>query len=271
MLQGSFETFDFAEVLGMLARKAQTGKLRLHSGSSIVDVYLDNGRLTHTEMADHGAAMQVADTRARLGEACFEVLRWDHGSFEFHPSVVPPASRQLDAPVEEVIATARELLEEWVHIEAIVPNLEVQPSLARELSTDEVTIDRQAWTLLIAIDGRRNGQALGRMLGLSPYETGRLLARMVRDGLVDLNTNRPKVTVSAPTRGTSITPGVRVPGRGIVRTGPMTPAGAPVEPEPAAPHGPDTVAPEGPEKGGPLSPAEARDQPKAHIPRSPAE
>lgn len=212
MLQGSFDTFDFAEVLGVLAEKRQTGRLRLHSGPASVDLYLTGGKLVHAESVDHGSPPRVAGTRSRLEEACFEVLRWDHGSFEFQPAVAPQASRGLDATVESVLDGARRRLEVWDRVESIIPSMDVQPRLARELRAKEVVIDQQAWRVLAAIDGRRSVQALARILSISAFELCQLLSRMVNDGLVEVN-HRPKVAIAPPVKARTGTSGaVRVDG-----------------------------------------------------------
>jgi hypothetical protein len=197
MLQGSFDTFDFAEVLGVLAQKHQTGKLRLHSGLASVDLYLAGGRLVHAESVDHGSPPRVAANRSRLEEACFEVLRWDHGSFEFHPGVAPQSSRGLDASVDSVLEGARKRLEVWDRVESIIPSMDVQPRLARELGSRQVVIDQQAWRVLAAIDGRRTVGTLARVLSISAFELCQLLSRMVNDGLVEVN-QRPKVAIAPP-------------------------------------------------------------------------
>ena len=196
MLQGSFDTFDFAEVLGVLSEKGQSGKLRLHSGPASVDLYLSDGRLVHAESVDHGSAPRVASSRNRLEEACFEVLRWDHGTFEFQPGVTPQSPRGLDATVESVLEGARRRLEVWERVESIIPSLDVQPRLARELSAKEVVIDQHAWRVLAAIDGRRTVQALARVLSVSTFELCQLLSRMVADGLVEVN-HQPKVAIAS--------------------------------------------------------------------------
>lgn len=212
MLQGSFDTFDFAEVLGVLSEKHQTGRLRLHSGPASVDLYLTSGRLVHAESVDHGSPPRVAASRARLEEACFEVLRWDHGSFEFQPGVAPQSSRGLNAAVDSVMEGARQRLEVWERVESIIPSMDVQPRLARELRAKEVVVDQQAWRVLAAIDGRRSVQALSRVLSISAFELCQLLSRMVNDGLVEVN-HRPKVAIAPPVKGRAGTSGaIRVDG-----------------------------------------------------------
>ena len=228
MLQGSFDTFDFPEVLAMLCRKNQSGKLRMHSGASQVEIYLADGRLTHAESSDHGIPVRVAESTDRLEEACFEVLRWDHGSFEFHPDAVPNSGRNLDASVESVISGARRRVEEWDRVQRIIPSLEVQPRLVPALGRDEVTITRAAWRILAALDGRRNGIALARTLGLSHFEISFALAELVSQGLVAVNT-LPKVTIASPVGG-------RSPGESKVRLPRTNTAGrGPVAETPAAP------------------------------------
>jgi len=197
MLQGSFDTFDFPEVLGMLSRKRQSGKLRMHCGSAVVELYLAEGRLTHAESSDHGIPVRVADSRPRLEETCFEVLRWDHGSFEFYPNAVPSSGRNLDAPVDSVLSGARRRVEEWERVQLIIPSLDVQPRLVNDLAAAEVTISRPSWRILATVDGRRNGIALARTLGLSHFELSFALAGLVSAGLVEVST-RPKVSIAPP-------------------------------------------------------------------------
>ncbi|HVA43737.1 MAG TPA: DUF4388 domain-containing protein [Acidimicrobiales bacterium] len=210
MLQGSFDTFDFPEVLGMLSRKCQSGKLRMHCGSAVVELYLAEGRLTHAESSDHGIPVRVADSRPRLEETCFEVLRWDHGSFEFYPNAVPSSGRNLDAPVDSVLSGARRRVEEWERVQLIIPSLDVQPRLVSDLAAAEVTISRPSWRILAAVDGRRNGIALARTLGLSHFELSFALADLVSAGLVEVST-RPKVSIAPPSGRTPGLSKVRLP------------------------------------------------------------
>ena len=242
MLQGSFDTFDFPEVLAMLARKSQTGKLRLHSGTSQVEIYLSEGRLTHAESSDHGIPTRVAESRDRLEEACFEVLRWDHGSFEFHPNATPSSDRNLDASAESVIAGARRRVEEWDRVQQIIPSLEVAPRLVPELGPDQVTVSRSAWRILAALDGRRNGIALARTLGLSHFEISFALAELVALGLVVIKAP-PKVTIAPPTAGREAGQSkVRLPRTNTAGRGPVADT-SPVASEPTSEEGAEDAEP----------------------------
>lgn len=211
MLQGSFDTFDLAEVLGILARKNQTGRLRLHSGSTVVDLFLHDGRLVRGETTGNGSSTRVADNATRLEEACMQVLRWDHGTFEFQGGSAPGTSPGLDAEVEEVLAGAQRRLEEWERVMSVVPSLDVVPRMAARIEPPEVSVDRDSWRLLAALDGRRNGHALCRALGMTPYEVSRILSDLVGQGLVDMGAS-PRVAIAPRMAGPAGDAGpVRVP------------------------------------------------------------
>ncbi|HZU71890.1 MAG TPA: DUF4388 domain-containing protein [Acidimicrobiales bacterium] len=251
MLQGSFETLAFPEVLGMLASKRQSGRLRLHSGTSAVDLYLDGGRIAHAEATAHGSPSRVAESIAQLEEACFEVMSWDHGTFEFHPGQRPASSRGLGAEVEAVLEGARRRAKEWATVRARVPSLDVTPKLVSELAVEEVVVDRASWRVLAAVDGRRDVNALARVLALSPYELSRILSGLVGAGLVAVSGARPRVAMTPPTGSGSTS--VRLSSRPEPSGSATSPAGAttpttgpPVDPStpegPAA--GPDVGAPE---------------------------
>ena len=255
MFQGSFETFEFPEVLAMLSHKRQSGRLRVHSASTVVDVHLVEGRLSHAEVSRHGSAVQVADSRSRLEEACFEVLRWEHGSFEFHPGPPPPGDRGLDAPVDDVLDGARQRLAQWHDVEQILPTLDGQPRLVRDVKQAEVVLDRGAWRVVSAVDGRRNARTLARLLGMSTYELGSVLSGLVAAGLVEIDTPRARAAIAPPVPPRASTmasvhvagdaPPPPEPGRQTGATGEAGDAGAPAAAaaqEPAEPSSPKAPA-----------------------------
>jgi len=73
--------------------------------------------------------------------------------------------------VEEALEQARRRLAEWQELQALIPSLEVQPRLVSELDPGQVTLDREQWRVLTAVDGRRNLRSIGRALNLSDFES----------------------------------------------------------------------------------------------------
>src|SRR3954462_9916123 len=99
-LQGNFEVLGFADVVNLLAHKRESGRLRIRGPGVSTDFYLDRGRLA---AVDDGAAQgprPEREGRARIEEACFEILAHERGTFEFQSGPASPWSIGLAASVE---------------------------------------------------------------------------------------------------------------------------------------------------------------------------
>ncbi len=185
-LQGTFDVLDFTEVLQLLARQQLTGRLHVRSRSYGANLFLEDGLLVGADQSEHQPAATAGDVRGRIEEVCFEMLEAERGSFEFHPgkpSSLPVGERHQP---ESVITEARRRLEEWHELQEIIPSLDLQPRLVLDLSQAEVTLDKQRWRMLTAIDGRRNLRAIGRVLNLSDFDVCRLVRSLIDDGVVEL-------------------------------------------------------------------------------------
>ena len=75
--------------------------------------------------------------------------------------------------------------------------MDVRPRVVDELIPEAVTLTRDRWRLIAAIDGRRSVHRLARTLGLGTYEVGRLLKSLVDDGIVTIDAERPKAAIAA--------------------------------------------------------------------------
>jgi hypothetical protein len=195
-LQGSFEVLGFSEVLELLERKRQSGRLHVRAGGAAGHIYLRDGRLTGAESGEHTMPASSAEANARLEELCFEFLQSERGVFEFQPRVAAPWPTQLASSVATVLDEARHRLEEWREIQAVIPSMDVRPRVVEELVSDEVTLTRERWRLIAAIDGRRTVHRLARTLGIGTYEVGRLLKSLVDDGIVTIHVERPRATIA---------------------------------------------------------------------------
>ena len=185
-LQGTFDVLDFTDVVQLLARQQLTGRLHVRSRSYGANLFLEDGLLVGADQSEHQPAATAGDVRGRIEEVCFEMLEAERGSFEFHPgkpSSLPVGERHQP---ESVITEARRRLEEWHELQEIIPSLDLQPRLVLDLSQAEVTLDKQRWRMLTAIDGRRNLRAIGRVLNLSDFDVCRLMRSLVDDGVVEL-------------------------------------------------------------------------------------
>jgi Domain of unknown function (DUF4388) len=172
-LQGTLDTFSLPDVLRLLATTSKTGRLRIEGDRGQGSVWMSGGGIV-----DADADRAIDGTP--IDEVVFELMRFSSGSFAFDGG---DTARDAGKPedVEALLRRANSLLSEWTELEAVVPSLEHQISLASDLSVDEVTIDADRWRSLVAIASARTVGELATALGLS--ELG--VSRAVRD-LVDL-------------------------------------------------------------------------------------
>src|SRR3954447_26029355 len=194
-LQGSFDVLGFGDVLNLLAHKRETGRLRVHGPGLATDFFFEGGRLAAADDGDSQPPSNDRDARARVEEACFEILAHERGTFEFAPGPGSPWTVSLAAAVDKMLAEANRRLEEWEQIEAVIPSMDLRPRVVAELATDTVTIDANAWRFLVSIDGRRNLHALARKLSLSRFEARRRLKELIDLGLVEIDTDQPRASI----------------------------------------------------------------------------
>ena len=186
-LQGTFDVLDFTEVLQLLSSQQLTGRLHVRSRAYGAYLFVEDGLLVGADQSEHQPAATAGDVRGRLEEVCFEMLDAERGSFEFHPgkpSSLPVGER---FKTDEVLTQARRRLEEWHQLQEVIPSLDLQPRLVLDLSRAEVTLDRERWRMLTAVDGRRNLRAIGRVLNLSDFDVCRVVCTLVDDGIVALD------------------------------------------------------------------------------------
>jgi Domain of unknown function (DUF4388) len=204
-LQGTFDVLGFADVLQLLGRRHLTGRLHVRSRTMGANLYLDEGLLIGADLGDH-STNTTSDVRGRLEEICFELLETERGTFEFVPDLVGMGAVTVSVKVETVLARARRRLEDWRQIQTVIPSLDLHPRIVSHLETDQVTLNRERWRLITAIDGRRSLRALARNLGLGEYETCRMVKSLMDDGVIELD--GPHVGLPTPP-GATIAPGAR--------------------------------------------------------------
>lgn len=186
-LSGTFDILDFTDVLRLVAREQLTGKLHLRNRSFGANLFFEDGQLVGADQSEHQAAAAAGDVRGRLEEICFELLEAERGGFEFQmgKAMAVPSAPRLE--VDEVLTRASKRLQEWHEMQAVIPTLDLQPHLVLELDRSEVTLDRERWRLLTAIDGRRNLRAIGRVLNLSDFDVCRLTLSLLEAGIIELD------------------------------------------------------------------------------------
>lgn len=184
-LQGSFDVLDFSAVLELIASHKMSGRLHVRGRSFAANMFFSDGYIVGADQSEHQAAAVAGDVGQRAQEVCFELLGTDRGNFEFHPGRSSAAGASIS--VKEALEQARQRISEWQELQGLIPSLDVQPRLVTELDPGQVTLDREQWRVLTAVDGRRNLRSIGRALNLSDFEVCRAMRELLLAKVIELD------------------------------------------------------------------------------------
>lgn len=200
MLQGTFETLALSELLGLLAQSRKTGALWLDAGQASAVVYVVDGRCCAALSNETPEPLDDAPSLlVRLVDLCFAVARVEDGSFRFGVEEAPWTCKET-IDLEVANDELARLLEEWRGIQAVIPSLDCRIRLADDLGVEHLSVDRDRWRLLTAIDGRRNVRDLVRKTNRAVLEVCHALLELVDAGACEVVT--PPAAPAANARST---------------------------------------------------------------------
>jgi hypothetical protein len=151
---------------------------------------------------------------------------------------------------DAVLTRARKRLDEWHELQEVIPSLDLQPRLVLDLAATEVTLDKERWRTLTAIDGRRNLRAIGRVLNISDFDVCRIVRSLLDDGIVELEgitalsaSTRDAMPVVPPPEAAGLERVLVAGTVAVARPDLTSPPTAAEEPPPIAPPGGEPAAP----------------------------
>jgi hypothetical protein len=184
VLQGTFDTLSFTEVLHLLANSRKTGALRMDAGVAAT-WWFGDGRVQAAEGGDLiDAVRDRNEMLARLVDIGFFIARNSAGTFRFVSDETPPWSAPEPVTVDAVLVEVDGILAQWREIEAVIPSLECRPVLADELGCEQLLVDAELWRILVRIDGRRSIRDIAHRTGRSVLELCRTVMELVAIGAV---------------------------------------------------------------------------------------
>ncbi|HET6963351.1 MAG TPA: DUF4388 domain-containing protein [Acidimicrobiales bacterium] len=186
-LAGTFDVLDFGDVLSLLSRRSATGRLQLRTANMHGVIWLADGQATAAEIGTSSGGESRNRWRSQLDDICFDALRSQRGSFEFHPEdeVTVPAGPRVK--LETLLANGRRRIEIWQDVESVIHSFEAVPRLAEALNDDSLTVSQDRWKVLVAIDGRRTVAALAKRMDIELLEFCQLLKPLIESGAVLLD------------------------------------------------------------------------------------
>jgi hypothetical protein len=187
VLQGTLDTLSLPELFDVLAATKKTGALHVRGTRGLGVVYFDGGSVCAAEAGvQSGPVEDEPAVISRLHDVCFELFRYETGSFEFEPGGPPRWPVLSSVPVDVLVDEAGRRLTEWKDIEAVVPSVECRPWLVADPPGKQVVLEHAQWRMVTAIAGRRRVSAIMRLLEVSEFDVCRTLKSLVDVGLVEI-------------------------------------------------------------------------------------
>jgi hypothetical protein len=185
VLQGTFETLSLPEVLGLLASARKSGALWLEAGPIDGIVHLEDGHCHAVEAGDmRGPVADAPALQTRLVDLCFAAMCQESGSFRFAADDRAPWWCSEPVELSDAVVEVDRLLKQWREILRVIPSLECRPRLLDALEVDEMIVDRERWSLLVAIDGRRTVRELVERAGRPMLDVCHVLLEFIEAGAI---------------------------------------------------------------------------------------
>jgi hypothetical protein len=222
-LTGALEAFPLPEVLGLLARSAKSGTLRVDAPDLRGRLYMQDGSLTYATtrreedladdlvgaglidsqdwvlverreknvveiLNDQAAEGQLTDLLSdQIADVIFRLMRRTDGDFEFTESVGPPFETGVTVDVTWSIEAAIERIAAWEKIEEVIPATTFHLRMVPDLTDrNEVSLPAVDWRILAALHGEGSIEEVARRLGMTDFAVAQSMAAMARSGLLEI-------------------------------------------------------------------------------------
>jgi hypothetical protein len=179
-LRGTLAQLPLLDILNLLGNGKKSGCLSLRNGNNLGEIYFQEGEIVH-------AAVGVE----RGEEAFFSLATWGEGDFSFEPETESP-EQTMTSPLEEILASAMQEVSEWKEIRQVIPDDSLVFRFSPTGESDEVSLRSKEWQVLAQIDGARSALEIAELVGLEKKGALQILARLVKDGLVQVTEGAAK-------------------------------------------------------------------------------
>lgn len=223
-LSGTIDDLALPDVIRLIAKSERTGVLRVSDGAIDGQVYFEEGELTYATSRSQDSFIRdlvrlglldeedrsrverrkanIEDVlRAETGkealrefleeqitEVLVRLMRLGSGVFEFMDGVPSRYVTGIRFPIELPLEEAETRLARWKDIEEVIPSphhrMRMIPSLDDEKPS--VEIDAMSWNVLAALNGGSSLSQITSRLGMWEYPAAKNLARLIREGLVEV-------------------------------------------------------------------------------------
>jgi uncharacterized protein DUF4388 len=150
------------------------------TGQRVGEILLDQGAITEEQL--------IAAVKGQIEEACFDLLRWELGEFDFESHDRFTVEIPISVSVENLIMEASRRVDELDMIRRKIPTSDVVLAVAPTPpeGAREINIAPDEWRLLVLVDGQRSVGDICEMANLDEFTGLRTMYGLLSSGLVDI-------------------------------------------------------------------------------------
>lgn len=180
-MSGKLDQLSLTDLLSMLSSGRKTGCLHIKNGVKQGDIFFEEGQAVH------------ASAGPLKGEAALLlVTSWLKGDFAFESDVAPPDTT-IAVPMDAMISSVDETLQEYRAIRALIPHNDLAFRFSTDTASDDVSLRPQEWRILSQIDGNRTVEELAATVGMDTFNTLKILSHFVQAGLIQVSEQKEQV------------------------------------------------------------------------------
>jgi hypothetical protein len=174
--QGSIQELPVPDIIQLVSVSGKTGMFTLIRGVERGYIYLKNGQMVHAKLGELTGE-----------EAIYALAIWSSGDFQFTPAE-EPETVSIEKSNTSLLMEAARRLDEWKVLSRKIPGVDYVPVLQPREASEPVTLSPPEWNIVIKVDGRKTIEELARTIGLSSFETAKILYGLVTGGLIEMRT-----------------------------------------------------------------------------------
>ena len=173
--QGSLRELPLPDIIQLVSVSGKTGMFSLtREGFPRGEIYLRGGQIVHGRVGDFAGE-----------EAVYELAIWPEGDFLFTPGKEAGAVTIQRSNTNLLMEAARRI-DEWKVLSKRIASTRLVPVFTNQATTTSVSLTPQEWSLVCKVDERRTIDEVAAGLGISAFETCKLLYGLITSGLLAL-------------------------------------------------------------------------------------
>lgn len=173
--QGSLAELHLPDIIQLVSVSGKTGVFHLTEGNNRGQIWLQDGRIVHSELGDLEGE-----------EAVYALAIWRKGEFRFEAG--PPSPRQTIRKTNtNLLMEAARRLDEWRVLSKKIPSVDLVPEFVVLTNREgQINLNTMEWLLLSKIDGRRTIRQIAVATRMGVFDAAKLLYGLVATELISL-------------------------------------------------------------------------------------